>query len=385
MKEFNCTFFFSFYLIIILSIFLSLYFNEFFQIKNFPIFKFDNSNIIEKKHGYVHFLALDCLKNSNSPYGYSNIPIKNDLEKKKNHYLNLINLTEKYRNFSTHCWADYCGPWIEEIWISHFCCNRSLNNFGPFIPLFISWLNIWKYYESEYNYKEFLKEIFLLLSPNYIYITVVQSSLGIESSFDPWTSIPSNLLILNPAGKGHIPIPHLKQEEDFLDLKKPLYKVLFGGDLNSHQSRSLVVNSFQEKLKDLFIEGKWNNWKEKYQESEFILSPRGFGRATFRTFEVLQLGMIPIITFTDYLWLPYYKSKINWDEISIYGFADNINDMINQVLLINDSKKNLMINKIKKIKNSHFTYSGIMNQIQLFMLTGYHESDLRCEKYYIQQ
>ena len=52
-------------------------------------------------------------------------------------------------------------------------------------------------------------------------------------------------------------------------------------------------------LQDTFINTTIN--------SKFALSPRGYGRSSFRIFECFELGTIPIYIWNDINWLPFQK------------------------------------------------------------------------------
>lgn len=42
----------------------------------------------------------------------------------------------------------------------------------------------------------------------------------------------------------------------------------------------------------------------------FNLAPRGFGRASFRLAEIIQIGRIPVYLYDDYPWIPYEGTEI---------------------------------------------------------------------------
>ena len=109
--------------------------------------------------------------------------------------------------------------------------------------------------------------------------------------------------------------------------------------------------------------------------SKVSLCPRGWGRTSYRLYEMLNLGLIPIHVYYDIPWLPYpdlYK-KIGFstDLEGLPNLLKNINDMDLQELERKEER-------IRSLKATHFTYEGVLNQISLFMKDG--GSDLRCQK-----
>ena len=78
---------------------------------------------------------------------------------------------------SNHC----SGPWIENQWISTFCCDKPLSVFGPFIPLFIQWVDIGSLSSQLYQHlHQILKST---LRPDVLYISVSQHDQGISAAF----------------------------------------------------------------------------------------------------------------------------------------------------------------------------------------------------------
>lgn len=59
------------------------------------------------------------------------------------------------------------------------------------------------------------------------------------------------------------------------------------------------------------------------QKSKFALAPRGYGRSSFRFFEVLQMGVVPIYVWNDQIWLPFYDKEVCLGETTcgdkVYG------------------------------------------------------------------
>ena len=372
----------SYFLYSFILIISFIYYSKFIYLKKFSLNFFIQDQFLSTNSSEKVFsIAKNCLLKSNSPYGIPSCNYSENNIEKINHYNHLLKVTEPFRNIKGHCWANYCGPWIEEVWLSTFCCNRSLNDFGPFIPLFISWLNIYKLTLNSNSYRRDLEKVFSYLNPNYLYITVVQSSLGIESGSNKWDKIPPNLLILSPAGRGHIPIPHLKEEQNISNILPKKYKLIFQGSYLSYPPRKDIMNEFTNRYKELFKTGSSNNWTLEYLQSDFVLAPRGYARATFRAFEILEMGLIPIFIFSNSLWIPYWNSRLDWENLAIIGYSNNLKELFDKIDSITDDRIKEMRTRIRNVRNSHFTYNAIMNQIYLFMNGGYYLSDLRCDKY----
>lgn len=345
-----------------------------------PIISFDINIYNESIYYQLHDLGLSCLKQSNSTYGYHDIPY-HTREERNIEYRRILNLTVESRKYPTHSWLGFDGPWIEDIWISTFCCSKDISEFGPYIPVFVPWLNIYK--KGKQRYSKHIIPYFNMLKPDFLYITVIQSDYGIEGNFSPLKNVPPNLLIISASGKGHIPVLLFMREHSVVDPLPRNNSILFIGSLKRKARRSIV-----KKFKKIFgknitvFSDKVEDWMSLYRSFDMILSPRGNARGCFRTSEVLQMGLIPILAFDDHLWVPYMNSSLPWNDIGFYLLSNEIEKFVDVVNKLTPERINFMRKTVRKYRDSHFTMNGTMNQISLFMKYGYQKSDLRCDKYY---
>ena len=326
----------------------------------------------------IHNMGLKCLADSHSPYGTPTIEFDEDYEKRKKHFEELKEKTEKYRKTPLHCYAKYCGEWIEDVWINTFI-NESIETFGPYIPIFVPWLNIFKYHQLRaYPYQKVLKEIFALIKPEYLYITVSMSSFGIEGSKPLMHGVPNNIIMLTPATRGHVPIPHLKSIQQVQDIEPEKYVASFIGN-DMYLERKQAIKYFSSKYKSKFYSsGHIKDWNEINRVSRVVLSPRGFAIGCWRTYELLQMGFIPVIIYRRAPWLPYKDSGIPWNNMIIIGSRNELNEIDKQIESIDEERRLFMRKTI--LEHRHlFTYHGVMEQIALFMQgRGY----LRCDTYH---
>ena len=153
----------------------------------------------------------------------SNIPPSDSLA----HFRSLLNATAKYRSCPRHAYAAYNGPWIENHWISKFCCNKTLSEFGGMVPIFVQWVDCFvsAKYEASYTNVKMIAEISALLRPDVIYVTVSQGDSGI-GCISAKQCLP-NVLVLSSGGYGHVPIPLLGREVSLLNNLAPASKSIF--------------------------------------------------------------------------------------------------------------------------------------------------------------
>tara|TARA_B110000211_G_C14032101_1_gene532641 strand:- start:622 stop:1506 length:885 start_codon:yes stop_codon:yes gene_type:complete len=107
---------------------------------------------------------------------------------------------------------------------------------------------------------------------------------------------------------------------------------------------------------------KQHNFISATVNSKFALAPRGYGRSSFRFFEIFQLGSIPIYLWNDKEWLPF-KDKIDYSKICISLNIKDIDKLENILLNITEEQYNTMYEEYNKIKH-YFTVEGIYNYIK---------------------
>ncbi len=305
-------------------------------------------------------------------------------------------------NHKIHSAANFKGPWLENVWISHFEELYYGDNgpsspclfeiFGPFVPIFIPWVDLWVHNEWQYP-EELPKLLRSVLRPNVPYITVSQSDDGFpgRSSLLTHESLP-NLLVLSAGGYGHVPIPLIKQSEERRNDKIPVPErsllLSYVGSL-SHAPDELreKVNEQLEKwsmesspqspvkgeLSYQYYYGE--DWRDIMTDSRFSLTPRGFGRTAYHVVETWQMGLIPIQVYSDVPWMPY-SNLLN--EIAFVTDFAHLKETIAHLQSLSDEDIQLMEERIVSMRDSHFSMSGVMQQIQQFMTNQ--NSDLVCQE-----
>eukprot|EP00434_Breviolum_minutum_P032932 symbB.v1.2.029133.t1/scaffold3148.1/size62448/2 len=230
---------------------------------------------------------------------------------------------------------------------------------------------------------------------NVLYITVSQHDSGIFEAvrnlkINREKDMP-NLLVLSSGGNGHVPLPLLKQpEEPFppTPMSSRRYFVSFIGSANmfnkgARKPMKAQTEKWAEKTKKevLVHLGGLKNWREIMQNSTLTFVPRGFGRNSFRCTEVLQMGRVPIYVWNDIPWT-FYPNL--WDN-EIIGFSAQVGkieetlDHIAKDVSLEQLER--MEEKILSMRDTHFTYEGVMDQISKFMTGRDGGSDLRCTVY----
>jgi len=115
-------------------------------------------------------------------------------------------------------------------------------------------------------------------------------------------------------------------------------------------------------------------WTGVINTSRVNLSPRGFGRAAYRTYEVLQMGRLPVLVHSDLPWVPYAGifERVAWST-SLGGLSA----LLKQIYRIPDAELEQRERLAASMRSTHWTMLGVLNHIFGF-LNGT-QSDLRCQ------
>lgn len=158
------------------------------------------------------------------------------------HYQVLLEKTKSFRTSSVHQYANYAGPWIENIFIDEFI-DRPLSFFNGLIPIFIQWVD--NQVLRRWNYDDIHKLLGQLLRPDVIYFTVSQSDLGLGKI---GKSHP-NLLVLSAGGYGHVVIPLVKGYYDSLPMRKQFKTIIgFYGSVTGRSTRAEMLSVVQKEV-----------------------------------------------------------------------------------------------------------------------------------------
>lgn len=137
-------------------------------------------------------------------------------------------------------------------------------------------------------------------------------------------------------------IIHLDKEflEKCRDQEK-IYDYYFAGQIYGNRQKILDINLPNTLIRTtgsiygLNPEQKLQQIKDFLMElgkAKFGFTPRGVGSNSFRLYEALMVGTIPIAT--DVITYPY-ENIVDWDSFSIRGTLNNITDLINRSKDIN--------------------------------------------------
>ena len=102
----------------------------------------------------------------------------------------------------------------------------------------------------------------------------------------------------------------------------------------------------------------YENYKNIISRSIFTLAPRGFGYTSFRLFEAILGGSIPIYIWDSKIILPY-SDELDWNEFCIIINSNDVGNLPNILKNVDIPK---MQNKLETVKH-FFTFDKITEYI----------------------
>jgi hypothetical protein len=249
------------------------------------------------------------------------------------------------------------GPWIENAFYI-FCEDVKYEpKHMTYLP--ISWTDL----DDMSGIQTFLGQ----LDTSKRYFTVLQHASGIIGRgvhFPPCldvTIFTAGSTVDREHARHMIPIPLLK---DVLDSQAHRVKdigISFAGNCGGVSDRKGIRSEMREKLanKCLFYQGP--DWIDVMARSEFVLCPRGFGLTSFRLFEAIQIGCVPVYIYEDDPPLLPYANEIEWDKLAIIVHRNKIAHIPN---LVYEADYDAMLQYGQRCR-SMFTYEYVCDYIRV--------------------
>jgi hypothetical protein len=290
--------------------------------------------------------------------------------------LRILELGKQFRPATSITYPPFKnGKYLEEYFYDYALLHKDeIESDRVYIPIF--WTNLQNhpgFTNQRANYEFLLSRALAKMPTTTKYFTVVQHDDG------PQLKVSGDVLIFG-ACSGQIPLPLIYQDENntLLNTPRPENKTLLASFIgsNTHPLRMKIKDAFINKA-DVFlgIQGLWTpvvteNQAElfihKTLESKFCLAPRGYGRSSFRFFEAMLLGTIPVYFWDDREWLPY-EDILDYSKFSVSIYEKDISKAYDILKSISEEKYASMLEELDKVVK-YFTLDYmceyIINQIK---------------------
>jgi len=193
------------------------------------------------------------------------------------------------------------------------------------------------------------------------YFVVVQHDDG------PMLRLPPNTIIYG-ACNGEIPLPLIYEDlqnklenlsKNKLSFKYKTTLCSFVGSV-THNVRKSIIDIYQRNSRFKFsLRQGWTNqvqvdhqqiFIDYTRNSKFALAPRGYGKSSFRFFEIFKLGCIPVYVWDDKEWLPY-KDVLDYDKFCVSIHVSELDILEDILMSISEKSYNKMLAEYEKIKH----------------------------------
>jgi len=346
------------------SIFHLILFSEFSDILFQALLVISSTDKFDKVHRNPSL--LNCLNIS-----FSNIHYPTDATL---HYETLLNATSRFRNLAFPFLGKHLG--IENQFIMKYV-NKPLSFFNGFIPIFIQFVDI-EFNDWTTKYPEFPKlrdvkwTLKKILRTDVVYLILSQNDHGVHFLQNNFP----NILTLSGGGYGHVPIPLLGYERQYIPATNTLpfpFDIGFSGSFKTSKSRGHMVHRLSDILPQYNMTFRFSNsgfhgsnYLEFIANTTFNLAPRGIGRTSFRLSEIIQIGRIPVYVHHDDPWIPYNGSDVDYHSIGYMSHFDDLDELVQRLSKISISEIQSKLEKIKAAR-VYYTYEGFFEEIDEFI------------------
>ena len=217
------------------------------------------------------------------------------------------------------------------------------------------------------------------------YVTVSRGADGI------YEQLPPSVVVFSAGGVGDVPIPHLTESETGTTRAKTILASFLGNiecggpeegaprgesswDKNGAGARirRVMRDVFAPESDCLCADQQVVSWRqgvpEQYrqfcdaaEQSWFGLAPRGYGRTSYRLYEMFHLGAIPVYIY-DEPWLPYLD-RIDWREIAVLCHVSELPGLPARLRAIPIEQREQMLANAQSLLEEFFTPDGACRQI----------------------
>lgn len=180
---------------------------------------------------------------------------------------------------------------------------------------------------------------------------------------------------------GGIPIPLICSPLQYppveIDLDKKDILCSFVGSM-THPVRQKMYETLKDRAGYEFVTKDWSiNVNDKFldtfiditKRSKYTLCPRGYGAQSFRFYEAIQLGSVPVYIY-DTPWLPF-ENEISYGLFSIVLHEKNLHMLPGILRHIPEDVYIKMLQKGREVYTNYFTMSTTYQQIYKYLYEDY--------------
>jgi hypothetical protein len=290
--------------------------------------------------------------------------------------LQIVSLGKEFRSPTNVVYPPFKnGKYMEEYAYSYLLENKDkITTNYVYLPVFWTNLQISESFgQMRAVYQKAFDAALVDFASDTLFFTIVQHDDG------PMLQLPKNTLVFGGC-TGNIPLPLIYEDvtrrllmTDRIEKKECLAS--FVGTYTTHRLRSEMCAALTNKSGIVF-NGRhlWSSYISDNQAdrfvditttSKFCLAPRGYGRSSFRFFEAIQLGCIPVYIWDDIEWLPY-KDVLDYSSFAVSINIKDVGTLYDRLSSISDEKYESMCCELRRVQ-SYFTLEYMMKYITDFI------------------
>lgn len=280
-----------------------------------------------------------------------------------------------YREFGSpllrgprHVYIGHRGPWIEEIFYQYMADKGSATGL-IYLPVF--WTNFYLYAQTsviapgKYRRMEQMIErvLDIVRRSSETFFTLIEYD---HTPWD-WHLFPKNLLVFSAGGGGDLAIPLLMRDRPY-DTRPKDILCSFMGTLGGASDRGGLRSEMAGVFGDISHFGRGADWEDVMKRSKYTLCPRGLGPTSFRLFEALSCGSIPIFIWEGKRWLPY-QDELDWGDIAIVTERDGMVAVRDAVAGEDPAAADPRLARIAELYPRYFTFAATCDYIRRWVNT----------------
>lgn len=223
------------------------------------------------------------------------------------------------------------------------------------------------------------------LDPSVQYFTVSQGAEGI------YEELPDNVFVFSAGGVGDCALPLVCSPHPPLDNPRTMLASFMGelapcgpritdvplrrssSDPNGAGTRvrQKMVGTFKD-LPNCKI-APWNKdmsiYRDLMSRTKYGLCPRGYGKTSFRLYEMFSMGVVPVYIYDD-PWLPY-ADEIDWSFFCVLCPEQEIDFLPYKLSHLSESWRQRALRVGASLFENYFTTGGVCRQIAKIVGTNW--------------
>lgn len=258
----------------------------------------------------------------------------------------------------------HVGRYLEEYFFDWFQ-NNPVDTDRKYIDIF--WTNLYCNAATGNRPNVNIQQELNQLDPNGKYFTVCQHDDG------PMENLPEDTIIFSAGGNrtnGNIvPIPLICSSFGTMINESKEFLCSFVGSM-THPIRNMMCQRWATDPDFIVATQNWMQvvpqknlaiFKSLTAKSKFTLCPRGYGKTSFRLYEAIQLGSVPVYV-SDEHYLPW-SDELDWNEYCVLIHPNQIDQLKDILLNYSDERINRMVRNAQSLYAEYFSLPGVCTQI----------------------